>query len=285
MANLPAANAITAIANNAGAQALFETLRDWLSQLPAAPEVQLTIAGGTITPATRDQGSVKIETEAAAATDDLANIAQTNIQDGQLLLVRASVAGHTVVVKHAAGGAGQIKLKHNADWSLNATDKWLLLKRIGTDWQEILRSYGNDTAAERAAIAAVNTVIAAITGSLALSGVVSPSQYTSDQNDLSPTGWSAGLAVIRFTTDASRNFTGLAEGAAGKLAVFFNVGSNNGVLKNESASSTAANRFALDADATIPPGRAALLWYDTTSSRWRPLALPATTTADRKSVV
>ena len=152
MANLPATGDITALASNAAAQVAFEALRDWLSQLPAGPEVQLTISAGTITPATRDQGSIKVETEAAAATDDLANIAQTNIQNGSELLLRAYDASHTVVVKHAAGGAGQILLQYDADFSLDDTDKWLRLKRVGTDWIETHRCWGNDPLAQRQAL-------------------------------------------------------------------------------------------------------------------------------------
>jgi hypothetical protein len=40
------------------------------------------------------------------------------------------------------------------------------------------------------------------------------------------------------------------------------------VLKND-VTSTAANRFLLGADLTIGTNEGVVLWYDTTSSRWR----------------
>jgi hypothetical protein len=63
--------------------------------------------------------------------------------------------------------------------------------------------------------------------------------------------------------------TGLAGGVDGRVIIIENVGSNNLVLKDESASSTAANRFALSSDITIIPDSSAVLKYDATSSRWR----------------
>lgn len=97
---------------------------------------------------------------------------------------------------------------------------------------------------------------------------VSPTQITANQNDYNPTGASSANA-LRLSTDASRDITGFAFPAAYKTILVHNVGSFNIVLKDESASSTAANRFALNGDATISPDQSVLLWYDTTSSRWR----------------
>jgi hypothetical protein len=48
------------------------------------------------------------------------------------------------------------------------------------------------------------------------------------------------------------------------------VGAQNRVLKHD-VTSTAANRFLLlgSVDLTLAPNDSAVLWYDTTSSRWR----------------
>jgi hypothetical protein len=100
-----------------------------------------------------------------------------------------------------------------------------------------------------------------------LTGIISPSQYTSDQNDLAPTGFSTA-GIVRFSTDASRNFTGLAGGSSGRTVILANVGTQNAVLKNENAGSSAANRFSLNADVTLGAKQCATLWYDTTASRW-----------------
>lgn len=108
----------------------------------------------------------------------------------------------------------------------------------------------------------------------ALPGDISPSQLTANTDDWNPTGLSTA-STIRFSTDASRNLTGLQGGADGRLLILHNIGSQNAVLKDESASSTAANRFALNADVTLGADQAALLQYDSTSSRWRLVAGPS----------
>jgi hypothetical protein len=101
-----------------------------------------------------------------------------------------------------------------------------------------------------------------------LEGDISPAQITADQNDYNPTGL-ATAAVLRLTSDAARNVTGLAVGADGRIIIVHNVGANTIVLKDESASSTAANRFALNADLTLGADQSGLLRYDAVSSRWR----------------
>lgn len=110
---------------------------------------------------------------------------------------------------------------------------------------------------------------------LVLSQALSPTQITANQNDYNPTY--GGLThewatVLRLTSDASRDITGLAYKHGAETLFVVNVGSNNIVLKDESASSTAANRFALNGDITLAPDNSAILWYDSTSTRWRCMA-------------
>lgn len=82
--------------------------------------------------------------------------------------------------------------------------------------------------------------------------------------------------VFRISTDASRDLTGLVArtvngNAQPQLAVLVNTGSNPLVLKHESGSSTAANRFSLpgSSDFSLAGGATAPLWYDPTTQRWR----------------
>lgn len=103
---------------------------------------------------------------------------------------------------------------------------------------------------------------------LTFSGDISPSQITADQNNYAPTGFSTAT-VLRLNSDATRNITGLAGGSDGRTVFIHNVGSFNIVLKDESASSTAGNRFALTADVTLAADATSMLQYDSTSSRWR----------------
>jgi hypothetical protein len=107
-----------------------------------------------------------------------------------------------------------------------------------------------------------------ITEAIRLRGDISPAQITADQHDYAPSGF-ATATVLRLSTDASRTITGLAGGGDGRVVVLVNVGGFNLVLADDSASSTAANRFALDAALTLAPDMAATLIYDATSSRWR----------------
>jgi hypothetical protein len=106
---------------------------------------------------------------------------------------------------------------------------------------------------------------------LALSGVIAPPQITANQNDYNPTG-AAAASVLQLASDASRTVSGLAGGAEGRIVSLINSGSQPIVLSDESASSSAANRFALGANLTIPAKQAAMLRYDGTAARWRLIA-------------
>jgi hypothetical protein len=107
-----------------------------------------------------------------------------------------------------------------------------------------------------------------------MSGDISPPQITADINDYAPTGFGTA-SVIRLSTDASRNVTGLAGGADGRLVFILNAGSFGVVLKDESASSTVANRFGFGADLTLSSKQGATLLYDAPSTRWRQVGGPS----------
>jgi hypothetical protein len=113
-------------------------------------------------------------------------------------------------------------------------------------------------------------------GYVSWNSVLSPAQITSNQNDYNPTGFNNGGApygasILRLSTDASRDITGLVGGLSGRLLIIQNVGTNNIVLKHEDAGSTAANRFAIGADLTLAADEGLMLWYDNTTQRWRKL--------------
>ncbi len=102
-----------------------------------------------------------------------------------------------------------------------------------------------------------------------LSGDISPAQLTANTDDWNPTGLSTA-SVIRVSTDASRNLTGIQGGADGRVLILINVGTQPLVLVHDSTS-TAANRFFLasSTNTTVQSNGACILWYDSTSSRWR----------------
>lgn len=107
-----------------------------------------------------------------------------------------------------------------------------------------------------------------------LNGVIAPSPITSNQNDYAPTGFSSA-SVLRISTDASRDITGLAGGAEGRKIVIINTGSNPTVLKDESVGSTSANRFGFGSDMTLAAKQGATLIYDGHASRWRQIGGPS----------
>jgi len=103
-----------------------------------------------------------------------------------------------------------------------------------------------------------------------LSAGITPSQITANTNNYDPTGL-GGTLHVRANTDASRNITGLAGGAVGRLMLFTNVGSFDIVLMDQDTASTAGNRFlfAGGGDRTLTPNESVLLRYDGTTQRWR----------------
>jgi hypothetical protein len=107
-------------------------------------------------------------------------------------------------------------------------------------------------------------------GYITYNNEASPAAFGANQDNYTPnvsTSWLRVSASI-----ASVNITGMANGADGKLLGIINIGaSNNIVLVHESASSTAANRFALPSagNVTLGPGDGCLLVYDGVSSRHR----------------
>lgn len=105
---------------------------------------------------------------------------------------------------------------------------------------------------------------------------ISPTQITANQDNYNPSGLSTA-AVIRVQTDATfRKITGLAGGASMRTITILNVGNYTLLLKNESAASTAANRFDFDSDDLfIFPREGVQLYYDNSVSRWKCLSRPA----------
>lgn len=104
------------------------------------------------------------------------------------------------------------------------------------------------------------------------SAAQTPAQITADQNNYSP---GAGL-FQRWSSDASRNVTGVVAGVDGEIRFIWNVGTQNIVLQNENALSTAANRWTTStgADLTLSPNKCAMKMYSTTTSRWLVTLLP-----------
>jgi len=155
MTDFPAADFIENLdPNNQG------NLKDQLESLRAATvellggaaETNLEIVSGSVTPTAAIHS---VDTEGAAAADNLDWIDYTNHPDGRLLLLRAYSAARVVTVRSAQGGNGEIILapdrpdSTSGQFTLDATDKFLLLMRDGTQWVEVARFFGADRDASR----------------------------------------------------------------------------------------------------------------------------------------
>jgi len=105
-------------------------------------------------------------------------------------------------------------------------------------------------------------------GAIVWNGIISPTALAANTNDWAPTGF-ATANTIRISASSAVDLTGIAGGSSGRILTIHNVGANAITLKDESASSTAGNRFALSADLTLGADSMIMLQYDATSSRWR----------------
>src|SRR5438132_3437176 len=148
MTTFPAA---TYLSNAARTESEMKTaFEDFLAatkQLPGGVSLTtLTIVSDQVTPV---GGLHRVDTEAAGATDNLAQILQTNLPDGSVLAISVANNARAVVAKHAAGGTGQLSLVGAADFTMTDITTWLLLRRNGTQWDEVGRWYGAAAAAHR----------------------------------------------------------------------------------------------------------------------------------------
>lgn len=135
-------------------KALEEQRRGAIAQLLGGSDgtPTYTIASGAIKPTT---GMFLVDTEGAAASDNLdritveANVTVTGFSSHGFLILQAANTARTVVVKHLAGGADQIRLADDVDFSLDDDKKALALIHDGSVWREVGRFFGADAAAAR----------------------------------------------------------------------------------------------------------------------------------------
>jgi len=131
---------------------------------------------------------------------------------------------------------------------------------------------------QRIAGALLFSALDTIPEDLSLIGIISPASIGANQNDYNPAGLSTAT-IVRLTSSNSFSITGLQGGTAGRVILLVNIGSFNLSLANESASSTAANRFTFSVSSAtdIQPNESIALIYDGTTSRWRMMTNAITT--------
>ena len=113
-----------------------------------------------------------------------------------------------------------------------------------------------------AAIAAL-----ASSGAIAFTGKRAVAVVAGQTDDWAPN--LANVSRLEVTPAGSAVITGLAGGTDGKYIIVTNVDAANDLtLYAENASSTAANRFAMNGDALLNPGWSAAFVYSSALSRW-----------------
>jgi WD40 repeat protein len=133
VAEMPSANAWNWLHLKA-----YEWLNYLQSRLLLTPGLQaytaLTLSGSSITPT---RGNHTVDTPGGSA--NLQTIVTTNFDDGRILILAGEDDANPVLVIHEGGGAGQIHLIEEANFTL--TEKtYLTLQRRGADWYEIANS-------------------------------------------------------------------------------------------------------------------------------------------------
>lgn len=123
--------------------------------------------------------------------------------------------------------------------------------------------------------APILTGLVDLQGAVKRTGIVTPSQITSNQNDYNPSSAICASDTLILSSDASRDITGLAGGVSGCEVLLVNGGSNPIVLKDGGAGSTATNRFSTGADITLASNQAARFVYQAGSTnKWRYIGVP-----------
>ncbi len=97
-----------------------------------------------------------------------------------------------------------------------------------------------------------------------------PAQITAAQNNYAI----GNYTVLRLDTDASRAITGMTGGFKGRILIIINVGAQDIVFANNSASSAVGNKIitGTGADVTITTTKSIIFYYDKTSAVWRLIA-------------
>ena len=126
------------------------------------------------------------------------------------------------------------------------------------------------TLANKTVAAPILTGMVDLQGTIKRTGIATPAQITSDQNDYNPSSSVCVSDTLILSSNASRNITGLAGGVSGCEVLLVNTGSNPIILKDSDAGSTASNRFSFGGDITLAANQTARLFYQAGSvNKWR----------------
>lgn len=268
-------------------------LSGWLAAHPGTTEMLTISAAGIVAsqtiPSAGISGSLGAVDNTIVRTDGTGGAtlqgSAITITDAGVLVVKqsAGVAGvdevqisHTGSLSLIESKDGAVRIQTANGFQLNWLDDTVTPRLVLSGGNGYLNTSNIEGSSSQAYIQKITAGVWTIGGNLGSSGGTfahppnTPSQITADQNDYNPSYVSR---FYRLSSDASRNITGWNANTpqSGQVHTLCNVGSNNIVLVNQSASSTAARRFLTNtgADITLGANEAATMWYDSTTARWR----------------
>ena len=198
-------------------------------------------------------------------------------QNGSQILIQNTGGGLNVkntLIRHTAGGTFSFYTATDAA-PTTAVNPILQVGRTGTTVDSIALTSTALTwnGVQVATITSPTLTDTSLAGAIFETGILTPAQITADQNNYAPAGITT-CSNVRLTSDTNgRHITGIsAGGTSGRTIRLINANpSANSILFDlESASSTAANRFAGNTGSSISLsfGSAMTIWYDATSQRW-----------------
>ncbi len=216
------------------------------------------------------QDEIDIDLTALVAKTDVANIftqIQTSkLDNSQPIRIRRdnNTVGTGVEIplglEDSAGADvdyARIRTEIKVNTAAAETGIWELQSRIGGSMVTCLRT--NDIG------------VTQLERGVALGDVISPAQLTANTNDWNPTDLQRA-SIIRVNTDANfRQLTGITapNPESNKVLIIRNISANTLLLKQQSTSSTAANRFDFHGyDIPLFPKDEIRLIYDVTLDRW-----------------
>ena len=108
-----------------------------------------------------------------------------------------------------------------------------------------------------------------LSGAMNLNGYIEPASLSVDTHNYNPAGLSEA-SVLVISASVAIDLTGIQapSPAVGKFLLLINEGPEVIGLVNESASSTAANRFEFNSSPNIAADECVTLWYHPTDMRW-----------------
>lgn len=238
----------------------------------------VVIKGGTkeLTGAGFTSGTVLIESGDIGGTSNY-DVGDITIQCVQPATPSAdNVLGGNVFITASATG---IRNADGGSVTITAGDTFGSNARIGGDINFICGDENNGTAASEGG--SVNMTpgssvsgspgVVNINGGWVNNVVVTPAAMTTTEDDFAPGGTFPACNALRLAgAGGGTTLSGIVATAVhdGQRMLLVNVSANNIILANDTTS-TAANRFLMNAAYTVLPDQIVELWYDGTSSRWR----------------